>query len=349
MRIVVGLVGAVLIALMLAEFFVAFLLPRRVRRDPRIAQGIYRALWRPWRRLAAHCPPVTGDTLLGLFGPFALLLELVVWAVGLMLGYACVQWAGGGSFDFALSAGTFLSAASEPGGSWHRAIFLLEAATGVGVLFTVIGYLPALYGAFSRREVAVSRLSAHAGSPPTAGALLTVAGERDRWSQLNSYLHDAEEWAAEMMETHLSYPLLMYYRSQHLGQNWLAALTTIVDTSAVLLSALEEHAPEARAAEVTFALGRHALSDLALQARAPAPVALRALSGDELAELRRLLELGDLPLAPEGDWRRRLDVYRRSYEPKAAALAHELALQLPPWFPDEHVLERRRRTPAHLR
>jgi len=349
MRILVGVLGSILIVLMLAEFFVAFLLPRRVKRDPRIARGIYRGLWRPWKWFANRLTPVSRDTLLGLFGPFALLLELVVWAVGLMIGFACLQWAAGGSFDFALSAGTFLSAAAEPHGTWHRAVGLLEAATGVGVLFIVIGYLPSVYGAFSRREVAVSRLAARAGSPPSAGALLQRASALGRWVELDRYLRDAEEWAAEMMETGLSYPLLTYYRSQHLGQNWLAALTTIVDTSAVLLAGLEEGSGEAEAAQITFAVGRHALADLAHQSGARPPRVTRALSDEETAELRALLEAGERPLVDEDAWRTRLEALRRAYEGNAAALAHELAFRLPSWMPNEEAQVKRKHLPAHLR
>jgi hypothetical protein len=349
MRILVGVLGAVLIVLMLAEFFVAFLLPRRVKRDPRIARGIYRAVWRPWKWFANRLKPVSRDTLLGLFGPFALLLELVVWAVGLMIGFACLQWAGGGSFSFDLSAGVFLSAGRQPHGAWHTAIGLLEAATGVGVLFIVIGYLPSVFGAFSRREVAVSSLSARAGAPPSAGARLQRAAARGRWVELDTYLHDAEGWAAEMMETHLSYPLLTYYRSQHLGQSWLAALTTIVDTSAVLIAGLEEGSAEAEAAEITFAVGRHALSDLALQAGAHPAAATRALSDEETAELRALLEAGGLPLVDEESWRTGLEALRRSYEANAAALAHELAFRLPGWLPNEAAQIKRKHVPAHLR
>jgi hypothetical protein len=350
MRVLVGIVGAALIWLMLAEFFVAFLLPRRVKRDPRIARGIYRAIWRPWRAGAARwLSPVLADTVLGFYGPFALLLELVVWALGLMIGFACVEWAGGGAFSLAFSAATFLSATFAPRDTWHRAVGLAEAATGVGVLFIVIGYLPSVYGAFSRREVAVSQLSARAGSPPSAGALLRRASDRGRWDELRLYLHDAETWAAEMMETHLSYPLLAYYRSQHVGQNWLAALTTIVDTSAIVVAALEEGAAEAGDAELTFAIGRHALADLAHQSGAKPAAATRALGDVELAELRALLEAGDLPLVDEETWRSRLEAMRRTYEPKAAALAHELALRLPGWLPDEAARVPRKSLPAHLR
>jgi hypothetical protein len=348
-RVVVGLVGVVVILLMLAEFFVAFLLPRRVRRDPRIARGIYRALWHPWRALAGRLPPVAADTWLGFFGPLALVLELSVWVLGLMVGFACVEWAGGGSFSVAFSAGTFLSASFQPHGGWHRAIGLLEAATGVGVLFIVIGYMPSIYSAFSRREVAISRLSTRAGAPPSAGALLRRASERGGWDELDRYLHDAEGWAAEMMETHLSYPLLGYYRSQHVGQNWLSALTTIVDTSAVLLAALDEASPEAETAELTFAIGRHALSDLALQFAAGRAGATRAFSDAEAAELRALLEGGDLRLRPDDEWRARLDELRGRYDANAAALARELALRLPGWLPDEELQVAKRDVPAHLR
>ena len=83
MRVVVGLAGALLVVLMLSEFFVAFLLPRRVKRDPRIARGIYQAVWKPWRAVARRLRPIRADALLGYFGPLALLLELVLYPVAI--------------------------------------------------------------------------------------------------------------------------------------------------------------------------------------------------------------------------------------------------------------------------
>src|SRR5581483_6601994 len=103
-RILVGILGAAVVAVMLAEFFVAFLLPRRVKRDPRIARGIYEAVWKPWRWTAHRLKPIEADALLGYFGPLALLLELAVWVFGLVVGYACLQWAGGGPFSLDVSA-----------------------------------------------------------------------------------------------------------------------------------------------------------------------------------------------------------------------------------------------------
>ena len=173
MRVVAGIGGVILIALMLSEFFVTFLLPRRVKRDPRIARGLLKLLWRPWRALARRLEALSADTLLGFFGPLALLAELVVWTLGLIAGFALVEWAAvGGSFGHRMlfSSGLFVSAEGVSGSTLVHVIALWEAATALGVLlFIVIGYMPAVYGAFSRRETAVSQLATRAGSPPAAG------------------------------------------------------------------------------------------------------------------------------------------------------------------------------------
>jgi hypothetical protein len=344
MHVLVGLAGGALIGLMLAEFFVAFMLPRRVKRDPRIARGIYGVLWRPWQWVAGRLSPAAGDTMLGFFGPLALLLQLAVWALGLMIGFACLQWAFGshlnpgaaGTFgdDLYFSSGDFLSAGvAAPVSTATRAISLLEAATGIGVLFIVIGYLPSVYQAFSRREVAVSQLVPRAGSSPSAAGLLDRVVERGGHEDLVRYLREWEVWAAELMETHLSYPILAYYRSQHVSLNWLAALTTIVDTSAVVIAAKPEG--EAEAAELTYAIGQHAFADLAHQFHARPHMKERGrLSDADFAILRSILERGVAELVDEETMRSRLDRLRHRYEPYALALAQALALSLPDWVPE---------------
>ncbi len=150
MRVLIATVGALLVSLMLSEFFMTFMLPRRVRRDPRIARGLERLLWRRWRALARRLEPTGADTLLGFFGPLALLAQLVVCALGLMIGYGLIEWAvAGGSFSarFLTSSGLFLNAGPSSGSVGVHVVELLEAATGVGVLFIVIGYMPAVYSA----------------------------------------------------------------------------------------------------------------------------------------------------------------------------------------------------------
>ena len=335
MRVLAGVVGVGLIGLMLGEFFVAFLLPRRVRRDPRIARGLNRLLWQPWRALARRLAPATADTMLGLFGPLALLVQLAVWALGLMIGYGLLEWAvAGGTFSDRIlsSSGLFLSAGSSSGSAGLRTVELLEAATGVGVLFVVIGYMPSVYSAFSRRETAVSQLSTRGGSPPAAGVLLHRAAGREQWRELERDLQNWEEWAAELMETHLSYPLLAFYRSQHVNQSWLAALTAMVDVAAFIKATAPEGGLDA--SEVTYGIGRHALADLAHQFRLDS-VPVDRLSDDDFDDLFEIVERSTVANIDRETARTRLHKLREEYEPNAQALAEFLALDLPPWFPRE--------------
>jgi len=332
MRVVAGIAGAALIMLLLSEFFVTFMLPRRVRRDPRIARRFNRLLWRPWRAFARGLSPATADTMLGLFGPLALLLELAVWVIGLMIGYGLLEWAvAGGSVSdsFLGSSGLFLSAGSTNGSTGLRIVELLEAATGLGVLFIVIGYMPAVYTGFSRREIAVSQLATRGGSPPAAGTLIHRAAGREHWRDLERDLQGWEEWAAELMETHLSYPLLAFYRSQHVNQNWLAALTAMVDVAAFVKATSADG--ELEAADVTFRIGRHALADLSLQFGLEAAPVDR-LSDVDFDDLFDIVERSSVETVDRETARRHLEKLRALYEPNAQALAEFLALDLPPWF-----------------
>jgi hypothetical protein len=193
----------------------------------------------------------------------------------------------------------------------------------------------------------VSRLDPRAGSPPTAGALLERSGRRGGWGELDEYLREWESWSAELMETHLSYPILAYFRSQHVNQNWLAALTTVVDACTYAIA----YGPEevVHGAELTFAIGRHALADLSLAlGQQPARAAVKAaaearLSPEELGELRSRLEGSGLHAEDSAESERRLHRLRATYEPNAIALANHLALNLPGWLPGEEVRENWRR------
>jgi hypothetical protein len=228
------------------------------------------------------------------------------------------------------SSGLFLSAEGASGSTAVHVIALFEAAIAIGVLFIVIGYLPAVYGSFSRREIAVSQLATRAGSPPAAGVILHRVAGRERWLALERDLRDWEAWAAELMETHLSYPILGWYRSQHVRQNWLAALTAMVDVAAFVTAV--ESDDEVEAAELTYAIGQHAISDLAVQYRVkPGPV--DRLPDEQFEKLYALVEsaLGN-PVACD-DAKERLRELRQAYEPKAQALSQLLALDLPPWLP----------------
>ena len=142
-----------------------------------------------------------------------------------------------------------------------RELIIFEAGTGLGFLAVVMGYFPVLYSAFSRREVSISLLDARAGSPPTAAELMRRHSYEGAESDLSMLLVEWERWSAELLESHISYPLLCYFRSQHTHQSWIGALTAMLDTSALLIAGVRGH--EARQAQLTFAMARHALVDLA--------------------------------------------------------------------------------------
>jgi hypothetical protein len=193
----------------------------------------------------------------------------------------------------------------------------------------VIGYFPVLYNAFSRREVSITLLDPRAGSPPAVEELLRRHGP-DRLHHLDRFLHDWETWTAELMESHLSYPVLAYFRSQHAHQSWLAALTTVLDSCALLMSGVrDESAWEAR---VTFAMARHAVVDLVqvfrLEPRAPSP---DRLAPSDAARLFHMLAEAGRPVSDEAEASRRLAELRRTYEPYVNALAERLLMPLPAW------------------
>src|SRR4029079_15612863 len=110
---------------------------------------------------------------------------------------------------------------------------------GMGFLALVISYLPVMYQSFSRRETVISLLDARAGSPAAAVELLRRHAHVHAIGELGELLNNWERWAAEVLEGHISYPVLLYFRSQHDNQSWLATLTTILDTCALMIHAVE--------------------------------------------------------------------------------------------------------------
>ena len=220
-----------------------------------------------------------------------------------------------------------LTPMSGPG----RMLAVLEAGMGFGFLGTVIGYLPPMYAAFSQREVGVALLDARAGSPPTAAELLRRTPSTGGAARADGTLADLERWSAVLLESHISYPLLAYYRSQHSNQSWLAALTATLDACAAVIAGAEGLNREQ--AKTTFAMGRHALVDVAQSfVTRPAPGMRERLPQDELARLRALLAESGVRLPATPEFESRLATVRRSYEPYAWALAQHLLLELPPWI-----------------
>src|SRR5581483_11599018 len=275
MQVIALLAGIACLVTVLLDAFQTIILPRRATGRFRLTRIFYVLTWRPWAFFAQRLHhPRKRETAFSYYGPLSLILLLIVWAGAMVVGFGMIFYSLGSPLhdtgqqpgfrsDLYISGTTLFTLGLgdvTPHSPWARIFIILESGTGLGFLAIVMGYFPVLYGAFSRREVSISLLDARAGSPPTAAELMRRHAYQGAEQALALLLVEWERWSAELLESHISYPLLCYFRSQHSNQSWIGALTAILDTSALLIAGVRGH--EARQAQLTFAMARHAVVDL---------------------------------------------------------------------------------------
>ena len=341
------MIGVVLVLIILWDAFETVVLPRRVARCLRITGIYYRLFGELWFGVAERLRNARRrEAFLSLFGPLSLILLLATWAAGLVLGFGLIHWETGARATPAEQTANFWTALYFSGSSFFtlglgdvapraglgRTAAVVEAGTGFVLLALVVGYLPVLYQAFSRREVEISMLDEWAGSPPSAGELLRRLGRWGDVGAVSAFLGRWEEWAADLLESHISYPILAGFRSQHGNQSWVAGLTTILDACALVISSVEG-VPQ-RAAHLTFAMARHVAVDLCQVLGSPpeAPENDR-LPRAELARLRTILRDAGVSIREDQASAAALDDLRAMYEPYVNSLADFLLLPLPNWLP----------------
>jgi len=339
---IAGLIlGFVIIFSVLLDAFETVVLPRRITRQFRLTAWFYRRTWVPWRRLASKIQPMARrESFLGYFGPLSLIFLLAFWATGLIFGFALLQFGAGEHVRLSgepITFGTLVYHSGEtfftlgygdivPATGPARAVAVIEAGMGFAFLGVVIGYLPTIYSAFSRREIEIS--------PPTAAELLARFGNCPQQNVLDLVLREWERWSAEVLESHLSYPVLCFFRSQHNNQSWLGALTAILDATSLIIAGVGEIRFEQ--AKITFAAARHAVVDLAQVVSARYDPSLPGrLSATELASLRQMLAERGLQLRQGPEFEQKLVHLRSLYEPYAQAMAGNLLVTLPPWIHPE--------------
>src|ERR1700681_3948745 len=349
MLIVCTIAGVLSILGILLDAFETVVLPRRVQRSFRLTSWFYRRTWIPYRSLAGRIPArARRENFLSYFGPLSLIFLLILWAAGLIFGFALLQYGVGEHFRLSgepLSFGLLVYHSGEtfftlgygdiiPRSGLARALAVVEAGLGFGFLGVVIGYLPTIYSSFSRREIEISLLDARAGSPPSAAELLSRFGNSPQQAVLDQIFKDWERWAAEVLESHLSYPALSFFRSQHNNQSWLGALITILDATALVIAGVDGLRYEQ--AKITFAMARHAVVDLAQVVNARYnPGAAERLSPEDLARLRQQLAERGVKLREGTPFDEKLAHLRSQYESYAVAIALNLSITLPPWIHPE--------------
>lgn len=342
LRVFAAIAGCIILCFVLADAVDTIVLARRARRVSRISKWFYAVSWKTFS-YAARRVRSGGfrEQLLSSYGPLSLLMLLVLWVAGVILSFTLLQWSAGlrtthgamsVGFDFLFSAAAlFTIALGQPANAPSQALMVVEAGFGFSLLGLVIGYLPMLYQSFADREQRISLLDARAGSPPCATELILRQGKSP--GRLENQLATWEEWASDLLETQLSYPMLAYFRSQHENQSWLGSLVTILDASA--LTALCADGDLRHQAQLTFAMGRHALADLVTVFRLgpPAPGAADRLPDPDFDRMLAALDGAETALQPRRLSRGKLAKCRQLYEPFATALSERFLMALPGWLP----------------
>jgi Ion channel len=352
--------GGLILVTILWDAFETVALPRTAMRKMRLARLFYRSTWGPWVAVARLIGPARRrDAFLALYGPLSVFGLLMVWAIGVVIGFALLLWSQralvstlpGDSrlFDLVYLSGSTLftlgSADLAPHNEVGRVLTVVEAGIGLGLLSLVLSYLPVLYGSFSRREVRLTLLDTWAGSPPSAAELLRRLATTGDPATLSEFLKEWEYWCSELLESHISYPPVAYFRSQHRHQSWVSALATVLDLSALLKVGVDGF--QTWRAHQTFAIARHAAVDLAQILGGPPDTTVDRLPREALVALRRDLGRAGLTFEDSADADDQLAELRRSYEPYILALANRLKTPAPPWLHTTSVRHNWQTNPRH--
>jgi Ion channel len=342
--------GAILIVVVVNDVFQSVIVPRAVGKRFRISFLLYRASWMVWPRLASSFYGARAEDredFLALYAPFTLVVLLLVWTACAILGYALLCWAFplgfapplqsfGNALYFAATALTTLGFGDVVGNTAApRIISIFAAITGLALLSITTAYFFALFGSFQSREQFVVTVGARAGSPASGVNLLAIAAYSETEGDLNGLMLDAQRWAASVMESHLAYPTLAYFRSSHEYESWVGTLGTLLDASVLLMTTVDIKCGQAR---IFFNIGRHAARDLKRYFGLDRPEP--SVDRSEFDHACDRLQAAGFTIKPRDEAWERFKALRTSYAGNIDALAHYF--QIPPlqWIGDRSAISR---------
>jgi hypothetical protein len=183
------------------------------------------------------------DRLMAFFAPVSLLSLVPTWLMLLLLGYMGLFWSLGGLTwleAFRISGSSLLTLGFAVSKSFSSTLLAFsEAALGLMMVALLIAYLPTMYAAFSRREVAVTLLDVRAGNPPSAMQMIARYHRIHGLDQLKEQWQIWEAWFADIEESHTSLPALVFFRSPKPDHSWVTAAGTVLDAASLTLSAID--------------------------------------------------------------------------------------------------------------
>jgi hypothetical protein len=343
--------GLFLLALAFWDLFETIVVPRPTPGWFRIGRYLVRGSWRGLRAIRDGRPGRSYDRLLGLFAPAATVALLAAWLVALIAGYGLLLYAlrdelrpvppdlGSTLYFAATSVLTLGFGDIVAVGAPARVIIATAAISGLGVVALVVTFLFSLYGSYQRREVQVVLLQAAAGAPPSAVALLETYAQLDLVGRLPDLFKEWEHWAVEVLDSHVAYPLLGFFRSSHDNLSWISALGTVLDAASLVLTTIDG-IPRGEA-KLFKRVGTHLVEDIFnLGFRTGEPTSLDRSDFDAACD--RLEEAGYALGARDHAWPA-FEAARATYALRLEAMARYWATPATSWLGDAVAL----RSPLH--
>lgn len=343
--------GIALILVTLNDVFQSVIVPRATGRRYRLSVRIWRAIWSVWPSVAWRLDPENSgrrEEFLAAFAPFTLTLLIFLWASLLIVGFSFVLW--GLRSGITPARPTFGAVLYYAGTSlvtigygdivshgWAaRLASVLAGLAGLSLLGITTAYLFAIFGSFQTRETFVVVIGARAGAPPSGVNLLAIAGYSRTREDLPPLMIGAQRWAAALMESHLAYPVLAFFRSSHDDQSWIGTLGTLLDAATLMMTTIDD--PRDGQARLFYNVGRHATYDLSNYLRIPAGEETVGIERSEFEDAcDHLVEAGYKLRDRDEAWKRFSDL-RSSYAARLNALAR--FFQIPPlqWIGDRSAI-----------
>ena len=339
----------VIVAVVLHDVFTAVVVPRPTFRPLSPAALLRRSTWAVWRAIGIRTSNSDRrERFLGVYAPLLLITTLLMWILGEVLGFGLVVHALGSELkqeptiaDAFYAAGSALETLGTGDvivtGPLLRAVFVVAAVIGLGTVAMVITLLFSLYAHFQERESGVVTLDARAGAPPSGVTLLETYLRLDMTDLLATTFSEWELWSARVLDSHLAYPILAYFRSSHDNESWISALGAVLDAAVLVVTTVEEvpKGPALMMAEI----GNHLVEDLGhwLHLEETGEVGVERQEYDEARS--RLRAVGYI-LGPADPAWEKFSQIRGRYAYRLNNLARYWATPPAQWIGDRSILSR---------
>ena len=346
-EVVVALAGAVLVVWILNDVFQSVIVPRPTP-GIRPTNILARLTWPAWRAIGVRMATAGKREMhLGRYASLLLVAIYLVWLVGLLVGFGLILFALRSQvrpvpvdlveaiYFAAVSLVTIGFGDIVATEALARAVAVVAGATGLGVVALEISFIFSLFAAFQRREALVVTLDQRAGAPPSGVRLLETMAEERMRDDLAPTFGEWERWAGEVLDTHVSYPILAYFRSTHDNESWIGAVGAMLDAATLVITTIDDG--PAGQARMMWAAGNHLVEDIAQFFRLSADDGVGVERAEFDAARERLAAAGYRLRDADASWAA-FTKARAKYAGRLNALARHWAVPPSLWIGDRSLL-----------